>query len=398
MMVMPRSWIIRFAIVGVMPLALAQLPPSPPAVATQPTAEPGAVSIKWSDVCRLSVDDGKVVLQSDLTLEQLRAITPDMAVDGIDGKTTILTSRRSFLVRNRQETPGETLELTISATSSVLSIEMQVATQDESHGVLLYQIGAGVSQRSKRGLRLTLSGQETLTWEGTDLTDLRARAPHVVNRHLRPALQALKADLLQIDPAVARQVLLGSDATDHFATTQPATTQPATTQPAMPQPDDRVDEPESPAHGWPASTPVDPKVMSEVAGLIKQLDRPAYRERAASAMRLAQIGPPAATIIARLDRSGLSSEQNLALDLFMAAVHPLDPEAARRARRDPHFLLDCLYVPDRSIRTAAAEGLTRILKQPAKRFEAVAAMDPVRNPREVATAIEDLRDGLAPPQ
>ena len=147
----------------------------------------------------------------------------------------------------------------------------------------------------------------------------------------------------------------------------------------------------------PTTAPVDPKVASAVRRLVPELDAPAYARRSAAADRLAQLGPPGLAALASMDRERLSPQQNLSLDLLVAASNPLPEEEARRLRGDVHFLLDCLYSPHESIRTAAADRLARVTDRGSKPFEDALGLDPKADPDRLAAAIERQRDLVAPP-
>lgn len=66
----------------------------------------------------------------------------------------------------------------------------------------------------------------------------------------------------------------------------------------------------------------------------------------------------------KMDRHGLSLEQNLRLDEVISRFKPLREAEAERLRNDGQFLLDCLYGDDPSIRRLALQRLREIVDKP----------------------------------
>jgi len=377
-------------------------PPASPSAEDSTCGEPApstGLVFKWGDVCRIALAENKIELTHGLTTAQIRALGPELEIEGMPGKTSIVISRRSYTIRNVQESGDSMVVRSISASSSALSIEVQRASLDGSQGVVFYQPGSGYSQRSNRGVRLTIYGiggdREPKTLEAADLTALRTDAPHAFNRYFRPLLRDLGADgILQIDPRTARQVLLGGDQEDRPAATQPVT-QPATelaTQPTTgpaTAPASGTD-----GQGWPDQIVLQPQMKQEAETLVARLNHPASTVRMAAAGRLSRMGPPAALAIVAMDRSALSPEQNTALDILLAEAFPLPPEEAQVLRRDPHFMIDCMYSSDSEIRSLAVARLAVVAKDAAGQAKAIARIAPLVEPS--AAAIEDLRDAIAP--
>jgi hypothetical protein len=98
-------------------------------------------------------------------------------------------------------------------------------------------------------------------------------------------------------------------------------------------------------------------VAKKVNELIAQLgaDDPAARSRAYAALE--QLGEPAATVVATLDRTNLSAEQNSLLDTLLAARSGALPQDAKQLAGQPIFLLNCLFLDDAKLRAAAFDRL-----------------------------------------
>lgn len=346
---------------------------------------------RWVDVCQLSVVDGRLSLRSDLTLEMIRGLEPDMRLADMPGDTTVVVRSRRFAVQNVRATGDEVVSIGIESGRGELRVEMSATTADgRGRGVVFTQSNTDFGRRLGRGGDTRLAtfghaGATAVVADANDLAGLRRDAPHAVNRHLRPLLRRFGPDPFQVDPAAARQVLLGGDGEGGGrdgggeTTTRPAAADRAATE------------------GRRAGGPGDGAVTDTVRRLVAELDAPAYARRSAAADRLARLGPPGLAAVGRLDRSRLSPQQNLALDLLLAASRPLSDDEARRLRADPHFLLDCLYAPDDDIRSAAADRLGRLTRAGAERFAEPLALHPTADADKLGEAIERLRDELAPP-
>jgi hypothetical protein len=61
-----------------------------------------------------------------------------------------------------------------------------------------------------------------------------------------------------------------------------------------------------------------------------------------------------------MDQKNLSDEQRGRIDAFVAQFRTVAPEQAERYRRDPDFLLDCLFADDEAIRVRALEQLRKL--------------------------------------
>jgi hypothetical protein len=170
---------------------------------------------------------------------------------------------------------------------------------------LYVNLSSAVSDEAPVRLQLTASS----------FVELQQRYPEEVSLYLVPMFALLQQEsIFAPDPAVARQALLG-EAT------------------------------------------ADANVAKKVNELIAQLgaDDPAARSRAYAALE--QLGEPAATVVATLDRTNLSAEQNSLLDTLLAARSGALPQDAKQLARQPIFLLNCLFLDDAKLRAAAFDRL-----------------------------------------
>jgi len=109
---------------------------------------------------------------------------------------------------------------------------------------------------------------------------------------------------------------------------------------------------------------VDAKTEDKVKALIKELDAEEYATREAASESLEKLGEPAALVAMRMDRTGLSSEQNSRLDTFLSPYKPLNETDARKYATDVWFLIDCLYTDDQTIRDVAVKQLRGVTSRP----------------------------------
>lgn len=103
--------------------------------------------------------------------------------------------------------------------------------------------------------------------------------------------------------------------------------------------------------------PSDAKVAQEVARLLPRLDDNRFEVREDALAELEKLGKPGALAARRLDRAGLSEQQNSMLDRLLTPYLPVPLEDARKLEKDINFLVDCLYLPDPPV---VAEALRRL--------------------------------------
>lgn len=140
--------------------------------------------------------------------------------------------------------------------------------------------------------------------------------------------------------------------------------------------------------------PVEERVNREVRDILPALADASSRVRNEATNRLAAMGLDGASAILRLDRSGLSPEQNLRLDDVICRYRQISATAASQLADDPDFLLDCLYCEDQTVRTLAVTRLGRILGHPvdldprAPEADRVQAVDRVRTQLHTAASTQ----------
>jgi hypothetical protein len=105
---------------------------------------------------------------------------------------------------------------------------------------------------------------------------------------------------------------------------------------------------------------MDPDVSARVKQIVARLDADDFHEREAAAAELQQLDDRAVTSLARLDRSGLSPEQNSRIDSFLSSYKPVSEDDARRLRDDVNFLVDCLYDSDDFVVHSALNRLRQL--------------------------------------
>lgn len=134
--------------------------------------------------------------------------------------------------------------------------------------------------------------------------------------------------------------------------------------------------------------PVQPQVTEQILRILPQLDAEPWRARDAASSDLASLGLQGATAILRLDRRGLTFEQNVRLDEVVSRFRRLPETDARHLGDDPQFLLDCQYSADKTVRQLAAARLTHVLAHPL-------ALDPDAPDAERNAQADALRAQLA---
>jgi len=134
----------------------------------------------------------------------------------------------------------------------------------------------------------------------------------------------------------------------------------------------------------------DPAALRRINELLPKFNDPQYRVRRSAFLELKRLPQPAgADAVRHLNRAGLTPQQNVMLDLYLAPLTPVPEAKASELRADPTFLLDCLYCEDIQIRRAALDRL-RTLFHPELEFDLEA-------PAEIrALAVAGLRKQLTP--
>lgn len=407
-----RLWLCRCAwgcaaVAAIVPLATRGDDVAPPAdqkPADAPKPANRLPKLHWPEVCSFAIVDSRLALRCSLSLEVLRSLDSDpRAIDGLPGVTELDINHRRYAIENNRHVDGGELTISVFARRNEVRLDWQRTMQDgKKTAIRFVQGNPDSARRSYRSTEVTLTAEglgvsgESITVEASDFATLRKNYPHEVNRYMRPVLRDLGSDLLQVDPPVARQVLLTvEEESEAEPTTQPAVAkveQPATL-PASPQ----TQPVTRPATRPVRIVEVDPKMDAQVKSLLSEVDSPNFVKREAAAERLIRLGPQAIPVFDRLDREHLSTQQNMTIDLLQSMVSPLSAEEARRLRSDLHFLSDCLYSPNTEIRVAAADRIVRMRKASSQRLEDVLRIDLQKQADQAGTAIEKLREEIIPP-
>jgi hypothetical protein len=133
----------------------------------------------------------------------------------------------------------------------------------------------------------------------------------------------------------------------------------------------------------------DESMRRRVEAILPGLAAGDFRARDRALGQLVDLGRPAAAVLLRMDRSGLSAERSLRIDRALLPYMQLPAAEASRLRSDVGFLLDCLYVEDPALRRVALERLRDVTAQPI-------AFDDTPNLASRSNAVAALRRQLHP--
>lgn len=133
----------------------------------------------------------------------------------------------------------------------------------------------------------------------------------------------------------------------------------------------------------------DPAVARQVEALLPGLNADDYHARDAAQRGLEQLGREGAAVLIHLDRRRLTPEQNARVDCALSSYARLPAREAARLGTDVGFLLDCLYLDNADLRTAALNRL-RSMVGPALQFDVNA------DPEARSAAVRTLRAQLVP--
>jgi hypothetical protein len=218
---------------------------------------------------------------------------------------------------------------------NVQLIQSDQYVQDTGGGIMLFVQITGVN-----ALELKLAAQ--------NFTDLRRRYPIECARYLDPIFRAIGQESVfaRVDPKLAWQIFA-----DAF---HPA-----------------------------------PDVADTTRALVAELGSENFKQREAASAALAKLGEPAAIVLMRSDRNGFNDEQIARINAFLAAFRPVPQEEAEKLRKDPNFLLDCLYSENPQIRQLALAELRKVTGRPIE-FNLNANLE-----QRIAN-VANLRESLAP--
>jgi hypothetical protein len=303
------------------------------------------LKIKLPQACFLKVVDGKLL--ADSKLKGARLVDQVVEVEGLGG-SSMLTLKPEFLRFENTRAISDGIEtLRVENRNDVVRIE-----RSGREATVYYRESSGAFGND--GVRMSIYGQDgtmlhSLT--ANDFQSLKREHRAEVYQYLGPILRLLRTEgVIGVEARKARQVLMAKG---------------------------EVRE-------------VEPRVQK----LVVQLDADSFKERERALTSLKEMGPDALEIVERLNRKGLSAQQQTGIEAYISDVKLASLEELERLRKDPGFLVECLYCEDVGVRVAALERL--------KRMKAgVSGIDPRGDPLAQAGVIEELRSKLvrapAPP-
>jgi hypothetical protein len=313
------------------------------------------------DVFQLRIKDGKTVICNTpgIDIDKVDARQYRLELDNFKGLTSvnIIQSRRQLpavrpggppgpiqLIRifnftyDRMEENGALTTLSLQRMPGSIQLSRSSRFDNGQMTVRLMQQapddqpGTGVVQLWV--IRSTFDGsQEPLSVSATeaDFSTLLSKHPDEVNKYLRPMLRELAQEqVLAPDWRVAWQVL-----SDH----------------------------------WPPQE----AARQQVKALLPGLGDFEFRKRERALAELMKLDVAGIAVLRKLERAGLSPEQNRAVDVALAPFTQLSEREAERLAKDKGFLLDCLFINDAPVREAAFQQLRAITSRNDLKYDADAS-------------------------
>jgi hypothetical protein len=323
-------------------------------------------------VLKFSVEDNMLTVRALLGTvagQQVRVVTP--ASRGVirfnlvplAGAADDDAQRNFMFIQHEIDDDGTERITQLSGTAGHLSLALGSESNAAMENVQLVQNSAGAAAAAAadpqdRDSAVTLYVQITDPTTGASnqnqklsaptFTELRRRHPGAVNRFLRPMIRKFGQE----------QAVFGSDERAQWQVLS-----------ADYQPDNAT--------------------AAKVNAILKKFESENYQEREGALDELKKLGQPAAIVLARMDRSRLSPEQQSGVDTFLSPFLPLQPADVQRLRGNADFLLDCLYSDDAALRRLALARLESVIGRKPD-FDSAAPAD------ARITAIERLRQQLSP--
>jgi hypothetical protein len=302
------------------------------------------LKIKMPQACFFSVIDGKLI--ADSKLKGARLVDQTVEVEGLSG-SSMLTLKPEFLRFENTHAVSDGIEtLRVENRNDVVHIERS----GREATVYYRESSGGFGAFGNDGVRMSVYGPDgtmlhSLT--ANDFQSLKREHRAEVYQYLGPILRLLRTDgIIGVDARKARQVLM--------------------------------------ARGQPRD--VEPQVQK----LVMQLDADSFKDRESALRRLEAMGPDALAIVEKLNRKQLSPQQQTEIEAFISDVKLASLDELDRLRKDPDFLVECLYCEDPAIRGAALERLKSL-------HASVSGIDPRSDPLPQAAVIEELRSKLVAP-
>ena len=333
-------WVI-FVLLGMVGGARAQVEDERPR-GDAPEDKP--LKIKLPQACFLRIVDGKLI--ADSKLKGARLVDQVVDVEGLGG-SSMLTLKPEFLRFENTRAVSDAVErLRVENRNDVVRIERS----GREATVYYRESSGGFGAFGNDGVRLSIYGADgTMVHSLTanDFQSLKREHRAEVYQYLGPILRLLKTEgVIGADVRKARQVLM--------------------------------------ARGEPRE--LEPKVQK----LVVQLDADSFRDRETALAQLKDLGPDALAVVEKMNRKSLSAQQQTGIEAYISDVKLASLEELEKLRKDPSFLIECLYCEDVSVRGAALERLKGLGAN-------VGGIDPRSDPLAQAGVIEELRSKLVAP-
>ncbi len=310
--------------------------------ATRPTTEPTAIinndddmkQIAWPTIAtavKLGMKDRLLTMTTDLpAIEE----TAQLNITDFAGKTVVVNNPETSILSIRHQfsfLPSTTVSYTLAAFKNNLNVSVDSEDDKVLRSVQFIQNPLNnLAENSEPTVKLFISVSDMnsdkksvdLRLTADDVVQLRRKYPRETAQYFQPVLAALRQEdvVFSVDHRTAWQVLQS-----HF----------------------KIDE----------------LTADQVKRLLKDIDAEEYATRESASEALDKLGEPAALVLLRMGRSGLSSEQNSRMETFLAPYKPLKDDLARQYASDVWFLLDCLATDDHAIRQAAIAQLASVRKR-----------------------------------
>ena len=283
---------------------------------------------KIEDVCRFELDGNDLVLRTKLTATDGYV---RLNCEGLSGFAKVLVTTpngaNAFNLIHQDFAGTDVMFTTVFSVPHNLHVSRDEERADERRNIQLIQSDqytADGEGKIKLYINVSRKSGEVITdlkLPAANILELRRKHPMEVAMYVEPIFRDLhqEAVLGAVDPRLAWQVF-GS----LFVPT--------------------------------------PELEAQVGALVKRLDAEKFADREAASADLGKLGAPAAMVLARMSRGGMSEEQHTRIDALIAPYKPLPDEEAAKLRGDKFFLMDSLYCDDLQVRQWALKELNTVLK------------------------------------
>ena len=318
---------------------------------------------KIEDLLRVTTEENKLAIKSPFfdpdAAVKLQNRQMRVEVEGFEGFCTLMVQpigKGSFYFTfthvSYPKLEGVS-NFTISMQPGYLQMSRNLNSRTKNYTVNLVQSQGRAMYGQADGIQLNVYGGDNTGRMTTssninepDFMTLRRKHPREVDQHLRPMMRELKLEsLFSVDPMTAWQVF-----SDEWKGNQ--------------------------------------TVADQIKALLPELEVDSYAQREAARQAMKKLGSDAALVIYRMDRKGLTPEQNSQLDALLSAHSFLSRTEAQRLIRDVDFLLDCMYSDDLDVRATATKHLQQTVKREV-------AFDPKDDYDTRVTRVEALRSELS---